>query len=236
MRSTKVWLAVVVLSTITRAQDPVSVNPAIAKVEFENDRIRVLRVHYEPRQKFAMHSHPAKVALCLTQFHTRRFAPDGTLAEGTCPAGTVVWREPETHAVENLDDAPADTVELEFKYARLPAVAVAPSAPAPATEPMLAQLEPHHHVLFENQYVRVMEANIAPGDTTLYHIHARDTLFLHLTDSQTQSQPRGEAWEPVSTSKPGQVEFSADAKRPRTHRAKNAGATPFRVLDIELLP
>src|SRR5882672_9424767 len=107
-----------------RAQDPVAVNPAIAKVEFENNRIRVLRVHYEPHQKFAMHQHPAKVAVCLTNFHMHRVAADGTPSEGACPASSVTWREPEQHAVENLDNAPADTIEIELKYAHDLATAI----------------------------------------------------------------------------------------------------------------
>jgi hypothetical protein len=33
------------------AQEPVAVNSKVVKVEFENDRIRVLRVHYGPHEK-----------------------------------------------------------------------------------------------------------------------------------------------------------------------------------------
>ena len=218
-----------------RAQDPVAVNPAIAKVEFENDRIRVLRVHYEPHQKFAMHEHPAKVAVCLTQFHTRRIAPDGSPSEGACPAGAVVWREPEKHAVENLDDSPAETIEIELKYAHAAAAAVPVGGGMPV-DPLQIDLEPHHHVVFKNQYVEVMDVRIEPGDITAYHTHAHDTVFIRLTDSVTQSQTKDKDWDPARHSKPGEVAFDNDSQHPFTHHVKNAGATPYRVLDIELRP
>jgi quercetin dioxygenase-like cupin family protein len=218
-----------------RAQDPVAVNPIIARVEFENDRIRVLRVHYEPHQKFAMHEHPAKVAVCLTQFHTRRIAPDGAPSEGACPAGTVVWREPEKHAVENLDDSPAETIEIELKYAHAAAAAV-PAGGGTPVDPLQIDLEPHHHILFKNQYVEVMDVRIEPGDTTAYHTHAHDTVFIRLTDSVTQSQTKDKDWDPARPSKPGEVAFDNDSQHPFTHHVKNAGTTPYRVLDIELRP
>jgi len=227
-----------VLSLLTpaiHAQDPVTVNPAIAKVEFENNRIRVLRVHYEPHQKFALHQHPAKIAVCLTNFHMHRVAADGTPSEGACPAGSVTWREPEKHAVENLDNAPADTIEIELKYANDPATAIPVGGGTPP-DPLQIDLEPHHHVLFKNQYVEVMDVRIDPGDTTAYHTHSHDTVFVHLSDSVTLSQVKNKDWGPSRPTKPGEVSFDNDSQHPFTHHVKNIGTTLYRVLDIELHP
>src|SRR5450432_1625406 len=222
------------LTLVTRAQDPVTVDPKIAKVEFENDRIRILRVHYEPHQKFALHEHPAKVAICLSNFHMHRVALDGAASDGTCPAGSVTWREPEKHAVENLDDSPADTVEIELKYARAPATAVPVGGGIPI-DPLQVDLEPHHHVLFKNQYVEVMESRIDPGDSTAYHTHPLDTVYVRLSESTTQTQIQGQDWSSNRLTKPGQVVFEADSKQPKTHRVKNAGTTPYRIIVVELL-
>ena len=41
------------------AADPVEVNPRHYKVEFEKDRVRVLRISYWPGEKSVMHEHPA---------------------------------------------------------------------------------------------------------------------------------------------------------------------------------
>ena len=35
----------------TRAQDPLKVDPQHYKLEFENPQVRVLRIHYGPREK-----------------------------------------------------------------------------------------------------------------------------------------------------------------------------------------
>ena len=41
--------------------DPVSVDSKHYKVEFENERVRVLRIKYGPHEKSSMHSHPPSV-------------------------------------------------------------------------------------------------------------------------------------------------------------------------------
>jgi quercetin dioxygenase-like cupin family protein len=222
------------LIPLAMAQDPVIVDPKIAKVEFENDRIRVLRVHYQAHQKLAMHQHPAKIAVCLTKFHMRRTAADGSSTEATCEFGTVTWREPEKHAVENLDDTDAETIEIELKYAIAPA-AVQVGGIIPL-DPSQIELEPHRHVLFKNQYVEVMDVQIDPGDVTSFHRHALDTIFVGLSDSPTQSQLQGGDWEPASPSKIGLTVLDEDSKKPFTHRIKNVGTAPYRVLCVELLP
>ena len=51
--------------------DPVKLDPQHYKVEFENDRVRVLRVNYGPREKSVMHSHPDGIGLFLTSQHSR---------------------------------------------------------------------------------------------------------------------------------------------------------------------
>ena len=43
------------------AQDAAKVDPKHYKVEFENDRARVLRINYVPGEKSVMHEHPANV-------------------------------------------------------------------------------------------------------------------------------------------------------------------------------
>ena len=49
------------------AQDAAKVDPKHYKVELENDQVRVLRISYGPGEKSVMHSHPANVAVFLTE-------------------------------------------------------------------------------------------------------------------------------------------------------------------------
>ena len=48
------------------APDSVTADPAHYKVEFENDKVRVVRIHYGPKEKSVMHSHPAGVVVFLS--------------------------------------------------------------------------------------------------------------------------------------------------------------------------
>ena len=59
--------AALILAGSTRAQpagagkaDPINVDPKHYKVEFENERVRVLRVSYGPGEKSVMHYNPTQ--------------------------------------------------------------------------------------------------------------------------------------------------------------------------------
>jgi quercetin dioxygenase-like cupin family protein len=53
------------------------VNPKIIKIEFENDKVRVLRALYKRHDRLEMHSHPAKAEVQVTDGTLRIFTPDG---------------------------------------------------------------------------------------------------------------------------------------------------------------
>ena len=59
-------LVCVCLSAIVSAQDAVKVDAKHYTVVSENDQVRILKVHYGPHEKSIMHSHPATVAVFLT--------------------------------------------------------------------------------------------------------------------------------------------------------------------------
>jgi quercetin dioxygenase-like cupin family protein len=97
------------------AQDPVKVDPKHYKLEFENPRVRVLRIHYGPHEKSVMHSHPDAVAIFLTDSHTSFAFPDGKSVVRDSKAGDVRWTPAETHLPENLGDKPEDVIVVELK-------------------------------------------------------------------------------------------------------------------------
>jgi quercetin dioxygenase-like cupin family protein len=221
------------------AQDPAVVSPKIIKVEFENDRVRILRVHYGPHDRTAMHSHPAELVVRVTDGWTRATYPDGTARENKGAAGAITWPEPTTHAVENLKDEPLENVEIEFKKVSAPSVPVSaphPPSMAPAADAVVSLIdEPHHHWRFQNQYVLVTEVTLASGESTLFHTHTHDNISVELSNAITQRQFMGKEWQPASEVKIGEATYREGDKQPYTHRVKNAGATTFRVIDVELL-
>ena len=97
------------------AQDPAVVNAKTIKVKFENDRVRVMEATLPPGVKEAVHSHPAYVIYVVEGGRYRNYASDGKITEGEFKSGDVVFREPLTHAAENIGDNPLHMILVELK-------------------------------------------------------------------------------------------------------------------------
>lgn len=116
MRPVLLMAAVWLLSAIpAHAQDAVKVDPKHYKVEFENDKVRVLRISYGPGEKSVMHEHPANVAVFLTDGQAKFTQPDGKSQEAPMKAGTTVWGAGEKHLPENVGDKPFELILVELK-------------------------------------------------------------------------------------------------------------------------
>jgi mannose-6-phosphate isomerase-like protein (cupin superfamily) len=100
--------------------------------------------------------------------------------------------------------------------------------------PVAIEKEPRHRLKFENQYVRIFDVLIVPGDTTLFHTHLNDGIGIKLTNARIVQQAYGGKWQ-ESVVKRGEVGFSYYAT-PLIHRVSNVGSTPFRNMFIEVLP
>jgi quercetin dioxygenase-like cupin family protein len=100
--------------TIASAQDAVKVDPK-HYIETENAQVRVVRVHYGPHEKSVMHSHPALVAVYLSDGSVRMHKPDGTVQEAQAKNGQAVYMPPEVHNPENIADTPLDLILVELK-------------------------------------------------------------------------------------------------------------------------
>jgi beta-alanine degradation protein BauB len=220
------------------AQDPVSTNPKNVSVVFENEKVRVLRVHYGPHDKLAMHNHPAVAGVRLTASDVRVSTPSGEPTTVHHEAREIFWAAPSQHAVENLADQPIENIEVELKHAAEPAVEVPPqpqASRAAGTEPVPVEQEPHHKIVYQNQYVRMLDVQVNPGESTLFHTHSHDNVAVRLSDATMQNQNYGKEWEPPVATARGAVSFAEGTAKPYTHRIKNTGTTLFHVIDIELM-
>jgi quercetin dioxygenase-like cupin family protein len=101
--------------TSVRAQDPLVANPKTVKLKFENERVRVLEANLPPGVKEQVHSHPAYVVYVIEGGRYRNFAADGKVTEGELKTGDVLYREPLTHAAENIGDKPMHLILVELK-------------------------------------------------------------------------------------------------------------------------
>jgi hypothetical protein len=83
--------------------DPVKVDAKHYKVEFENEHVRVLRIHYGPREKGETHEHVLNRVVLYLNDQTAGKADDVRVAGAA------------THAEENTSDQPADRIAVELK-------------------------------------------------------------------------------------------------------------------------
>lgn len=100
--------------------DAVKVAPDHYKVDFENDLVRVVRLHYGPHEKSALHDHPGNsLGIYLTDFDAKITASDGRSAEVHGKPGGTLWRaRAVTHkSSENLSDKPMEALWVELKQA-----------------------------------------------------------------------------------------------------------------------
>jgi len=102
-------------TSLTRAQDPVKVDPKHYTVVFENNEVRVLRVHYAPGEKSVMHSHPDSVAVFMQDQKAKMTHPDGKSEEMSGKKGEAIFTPAGAHLPENTGTGPIDVILVELK-------------------------------------------------------------------------------------------------------------------------
>ena len=115
MRKLLLSLAVLTLAIPAVAQDAVKVDPKHYTVVTENDQVRVLRAKYGPHEKSVMHSHPATVAVFLTDGSVKFSYPDGKSEDVTLKARDAQYRPATTHLPENTGGKAFEVVVVELK-------------------------------------------------------------------------------------------------------------------------
>lgn len=223
----------VVLTVISCiAQDIVTIAPDKAKVVFENDKVRVVRLTVGPHETLRPHDRPSRVVIALTANDVRITGPDGKPRMLHVPPGNIGWGGP-THgrSVTTLDTG-LDNIIVEIKGATDPAK---PVTHPPSTSDSRALVDRYHQWLLENQYVRVYEVRIPPGQTTDFHTHAYDSVFLQLSGGTTEEQVHGKDWGKPKALEASKVSYSTDSSNPRTHRVRNSGKEEYHLVIVQLM-
>lgn len=94
--------------------------------------------------------------------------------------------------------------------------------------------EPRHKNALENKYLRLLDVNISPGDTTLFHIHSTPSVFLHFTNTMAGTQIKGQEWK-KGQNIAGSASYRSFLNDTLVHRVSNCDTGAFHVTDIELL-
>jgi hypothetical protein len=228
-------------SVLCLGQSTQAADSGTARIEFENEQIRVVHMTLAPHQISPMQSYPRRFTVPLTPTYFRMVYEDGTSKTTSHAAREFNWSEPVTCRIENRSDVPAQELEIEMKQSKGPGVEVKPevaSGPRPQgteTDPVPVTLEPHHHLVYANQYAQVLNVVINPGETFLFHRHALDHVAIEFEDADLMRQTAGKDWVP-GPAKFGHADFGAAYKTPYVHRVKNVGVNTLHVLDIEFFP
>ena len=98
----------------TNEQDAATVTPKVVKVKLENDRVRVLEFISDPGDKEGWHSHPAFVVYVVTGGTLRINTPNGKSNDVEFTAGDILYREPVTHATENIGKTQLRAIIVEL--------------------------------------------------------------------------------------------------------------------------
>ena len=123
MKFYRVALIICLLAVTSLAQDPLKTLPQAYKLQFENDWVKVVRVHYAPHEKLPSHEHTpmASAYVYLTDGGPVVFnhvdKDYGAVTRPATKAGSFrVYRGiQEHHEVENKSDLASDFLRVEFK-------------------------------------------------------------------------------------------------------------------------
>lgn len=96
------------------------------------------------------------------------------------------------------------------------------------------RFEPRHKVALENAYIRLLDVRLAPGDTSLFHIHEIPSFFIPLSTTAVGSQVKGEE-EKESRFAADSTWYSGFETGPLIHRVWNRDSSVMHVIDLELL-
>ncbi|HEY2845091.1 MAG TPA: hypothetical protein VGJ09_15620 [Bryobacteraceae bacterium] len=96
-------------------RDPVKLEPEHVSVPLENARVRVLHTILEPHLKGPLHDHSSYVVVYITDLHTTMTLADGKQVDNPRHPGEIAWRDPYSHATENVGDKTALEIQIELK-------------------------------------------------------------------------------------------------------------------------
>ena len=102
-------------STNENILDAAKLDPKHYKVEFENDKVRVLRIKYGPGEKSVMHDHSEGVVVILNDQKAKFTQPNGESFTTSPKAGTVFWSKATRHLPENIGSVTTEVIQIELK-------------------------------------------------------------------------------------------------------------------------
>lgn len=197
MRLNLLFLLVFVFGThmsfaLQKAQDAVVVDGDVHRVVLENEHIRVIEARASHGTKSPMHSHPPFVFIGLDTARAKFGFPDGKSTIFNVHPGQVIWAGDGMEHSWQLLGGEVNVIGVEIKSAIQKTAQ--PLAPVQRKANDAVTVDPDtHHVLFENDHVRVFDGRATKGGKSPMHSHppmllvplSRARLKLTLPDGKT---------------------------------------------------
>jgi len=218
------------------APDALVASPDHYKLEFENEFVRVLRVHYGPHDTSPMHVHPAPggVLVPLLEQNARLHGQDGSAQEVHFKIGQARWADSKpgtdlsfqtTHWEENLSDQPFELIRVEVKPG---AVKAAQTTELNELDPLIVDPQ-HYHLEMENQFVKVIRCRIPPHDRVAMHHHPVGAVVIFMTD-QNLRQTAADGAASEAHNKNGKAIWT----EPTTHMGENMSELPYEYIRVDI--
>ncbi|MEO5936013.1 MAG: alpha/beta fold hydrolase, partial [Terriglobales bacterium] len=131
----------ILLSLPAAAQNPLEVDAAHFKVEYEDARVRVLRFRLMPGATSPMHEHATRITVVVSGSRLRVSDTEGAVYEMTVYTGAAERQLATRHTVENIGDQPYEELTTEFKDAASQPPKLVVKSPPPAPKPEKAKKE-----------------------------------------------------------------------------------------------
>ena len=230
MKSLAVSTFLCLLAVNAIAQDPLQLLPNAYKLEFENEWVKIVRVHYAPHEKLPAHEHTptASAYVYLSDggpvvFNHKEYY---AVTRPATKAGSfrVYKGLQEHHEVENQSDLPSDFLRVEFKT-------------EPVDEKSLKGRfyredfpvdQNYQKVQFENEQIRITRLVCAPRKTLeLSSGSSQPALLIALSSvAFKKEQAKGKA-QPLKLGV-GQTAWIPEDRRERFQNIANAPAEVLR--------
>src|SRR5262249_4762987 len=95
--------------------DAVKLDPKHNKVLFENERVRVVRIHFPPGEEGPIVDKRPRVIILLSDTHAQVRTPDGKVSPRDSQAGSVQWSLGGRQATINGTTGELDNIVVELK-------------------------------------------------------------------------------------------------------------------------
>jgi len=211
-------------ATQADARDAAAVAPATHKVLIENDTIRILDVNLPAGSKEPAHSHVWPAILILDT--PRPGAPSEVRNFESR------WQEPRASDQDGKNGkSPIHYLEIDLKKGDCAAVK---NPPLPPTDGVVIH-DPTIKVPFENEYVRVLEIEVKPGESEPPHTHTwPSVVYYYRLPSSRRGTADGKP--PVDRPELTQQQVTFENFAQPIHTLLNTGTYLYQAHRIEIKP